>query len=174
MPDGLEIGLLVLSGVFILIGLVGGSFKLFGAEVASSTSNLFVRLISFLIGASLLIVTLQRHNNTSTSRSESATSSSELEIVGTYLYEDMSGQEQKIEFKENERVNQFNCNGSDRSRDSGTWSYDNDNGLYGVNLESGWSIKDIEKKSRSFEGTLESPDGPRQTVVGRSGNDCSS
>jgi hypothetical protein len=55
MPVSISIGLLVLGGVFILIGFLGGNFKLFGAEVTATISNRWVRFSATIFGLVLLI-----------------------------------------------------------------------------------------------------------------------
>jgi hypothetical protein len=39
MPQTLAIGVLVLGGILLLIALLGGNFKLFGAEISESVSS---------------------------------------------------------------------------------------------------------------------------------------
>ncbi|MGG6237139.1 hypothetical protein ACQ4N7_00750 [Nodosilinea sp. AN01ver1] len=56
MPDSTQIGFLVIGGILILIAIVGGNFKLFGAEVASTVSNKFLRFVAFVLGVFLLIL----------------------------------------------------------------------------------------------------------------------
>lgn len=55
MPEGIQIGLLVLGGVLILIAILGGNFKLFGAEVTATVSNVYLRFVAFLLGVFLLL-----------------------------------------------------------------------------------------------------------------------
>ena len=61
MPPTVQMGLLVLGGILILIALVGGRFKLFGAEVEANVSNIYLRCIAFALGKKNEIVQ-QRHN----------------------------------------------------------------------------------------------------------------
>lgn len=56
MPQSIQIGLLVLGGVLILIAILGGNFKVFGAEVTATVSNVFLRFVAFLLGVFLLWV----------------------------------------------------------------------------------------------------------------------
>lgn len=54
MPPSLAIGAFVLGAVLLLISLVRGNFKLFGAEV-SGTAGGFARIIAFLAGVTLIV-----------------------------------------------------------------------------------------------------------------------
>ncbi|NES05810.1 MAG: hypothetical protein F6K22_25185 [Okeania sp. SIO2F4] len=65
MPT-MQIGLLVLGGILVLIALVGGKFKIFGAEVEATTSNPFLRFIAFFLGTVLIIAALNQSNFLST------------------------------------------------------------------------------------------------------------
>lgn len=65
MPT-MQIGLLVLGGILVLIALLGGNFKIFGAEVVATTSNPFLRFIAFLLGTVLIIAALNQSNFLST------------------------------------------------------------------------------------------------------------
>lgn len=56
MPGSISLGLLVLGGVLILVGFLGGNFKLFGAEVAATISNRWLRFAALAFGVVLLIV----------------------------------------------------------------------------------------------------------------------
>jgi hypothetical protein len=56
MPASIQIGLFTLGAVLILIGFAGGNFKLFGAEVAATISNRFLRFIAIVFGVVLLWV----------------------------------------------------------------------------------------------------------------------
>ncbi|GEM_PF-1569688 len=55
MPASIQIGLFALGAVLILIGFAGGNFKLFGAEVAATISNRFLRFIAIVFGVVLLV-----------------------------------------------------------------------------------------------------------------------
>lgn len=55
MPPSIQIGLFALGAVLILIGFAGGNFKLFGAEVAATISNRFLRFVAVIFGVVLLI-----------------------------------------------------------------------------------------------------------------------
>lgn len=50
MPENIKIGSFVLGAILVLIAILGGNFKLFGAEVAASVSNRWLRLASFALG----------------------------------------------------------------------------------------------------------------------------
>ena len=54
MPESVAIGLIVLGGVLLLVALVGGKFKLFGAEVESTPSRVS-RFAAFLLGCVCLL-----------------------------------------------------------------------------------------------------------------------
>ena len=58
MPDNIKIGAFVFGAILVLIAILGGNFKLFGAEVASTVSNRWLRFISFVLGTALVILTL--------------------------------------------------------------------------------------------------------------------
>lgn len=59
MPESIPLGLLVLGGVLILIGFLGGNFKLFGAEVAATISNRYLRFTAIVFGVALVILALK-------------------------------------------------------------------------------------------------------------------
>ena len=58
MPDNIKIGAFVFGAILVLIAILGGNFKLFGAEVASTVSNRWLRFISFILGTALVVLTL--------------------------------------------------------------------------------------------------------------------
>ena len=58
MPENLKIGVFVFGAILVLIAILGGNFKLFGAEVASNVSNRWLRFISFILGTALVILAL--------------------------------------------------------------------------------------------------------------------
>ena len=55
MPQSLAIGAFVLGAVLLLISLLSGGFKIFGAEV-SGTTGITGRVVAFVIGVILLII----------------------------------------------------------------------------------------------------------------------
>lgn len=59
MPESVQIGILTLGAVLILIALLGGNFKLFGAEVSATISNRLLRFVAFALGTALLIVAIR-------------------------------------------------------------------------------------------------------------------
>jgi hypothetical protein len=61
MPGSISIGLLVLGGVLILIGFLGGNFKLFGAEVAATISNRWLRFVAIIFGSVLVFTALKQN-----------------------------------------------------------------------------------------------------------------
>lgn len=58
MPENLKIGAFVFGAVLVLIAILGGNFKLFGAEVASSVSSPLLRFVAFALGAIFFIVAM--------------------------------------------------------------------------------------------------------------------
>ncbi len=57
MPTNLSLAVFVFGAVLVLLALVGGRFKLFGAEIAD-TIGLWGRLGAFLLGVGVLVVLL--------------------------------------------------------------------------------------------------------------------
>jgi hypothetical protein len=49
MPANIEIGFLILGGILLLLALLGGNFKLFGAEIADKISNPWLRVLGFCL-----------------------------------------------------------------------------------------------------------------------------
>ena len=62
MPDNLRIGVFAFGAVLIRVALLGGNFKLFGAEVASTVSNPILRFIAFALGAMLVALAIQGYH----------------------------------------------------------------------------------------------------------------
>ncbi len=62
MPDNLKIGAFVFGAVLVLIALLGGNFKLFGAEVAATISNRFLRFVAFALGITFWVVAVHSPN----------------------------------------------------------------------------------------------------------------
>jgi uncharacterized protein YgiM (DUF1202 family) len=58
MPENIRIGMFVFGAILILIAILGGNFKLFGAEVATTVSNPNLRLVSFALGIFLLVTAI--------------------------------------------------------------------------------------------------------------------
>jgi len=50
MPPTLAVGLIVLGGVLLLVSIIGGKFKIFGAEVTETISNWQLRLLAGVLG----------------------------------------------------------------------------------------------------------------------------
>jgi len=50
VPPSVQIGVLVLGAVLILIGILGGKFTIFGANVAEKISNQYLRGFSIALG----------------------------------------------------------------------------------------------------------------------------
>jgi len=59
MPESLTIAAFVFGAVLILLSLVGGEFKLYGAEVSGKASK-FGRVVAFALGVGLIIMGLTR------------------------------------------------------------------------------------------------------------------
>jgi hypothetical protein len=62
MPENLKIGTFVFGAILVLIAILGGNFKLFGAEVAATISNRFLRFVAFALGTTFLVVALHSPN----------------------------------------------------------------------------------------------------------------
>jgi len=58
MPDSIQIAEFVFGALLLLIALLGGNFKLFGAEVTTIVSNRSLRFLAFMAGAILLVVAI--------------------------------------------------------------------------------------------------------------------
>lgn len=58
MPETVKIGALVLGAVLLLIGIVGGNFKIFGADFSSVVENKCLRWVAALLGIALLVFAL--------------------------------------------------------------------------------------------------------------------
>ena len=56
MPQTIVIGTFVLGAILVLIAILGGNFKLFGAEVATNISNPFLRFTAFILGIIFLAI----------------------------------------------------------------------------------------------------------------------
>jgi hypothetical protein len=56
MPQSISIGAFVLGGVLLLVALVGGNFKIFGAEVSAKISSVPIRILAGLLGLSFVLV----------------------------------------------------------------------------------------------------------------------
>src|SRR6185503_2331791 len=65
MPDNLRIASFVLGSVLLLIAVLGGNFKLFGAEIASTVSSRFLRFAAFVLGVAFLIAPFYPYRPTS-------------------------------------------------------------------------------------------------------------
>jgi hypothetical protein len=56
MPASLDIAFFVFGAILLFLALLGGSFKLFGAEVSAKTTNKPVRIVAFLLGIALIAI----------------------------------------------------------------------------------------------------------------------
>lgn len=63
MPQNMQIALFVLGAVLILIGIVGGNIKIFGAEIAEKVSNPFIKFISLALGGLFIWLALHLPNS---------------------------------------------------------------------------------------------------------------
>ena len=57
MPNSIEIGLLVLGGVLLLVAVLGGKFKLWGAEIEGTTGRAG-RIGALILGLVFIILAL--------------------------------------------------------------------------------------------------------------------
>jgi len=62
MPDNLRIGVFAFGAVLTLVALLGGNFKFFGAEVASTVSNPILRFVAFALGAMLVALAIHGYH----------------------------------------------------------------------------------------------------------------
>lgn len=81
MPATLVIGFFTLGAILLLIGILGGNFKIFGAEVASSVSNPFIRFLSFVFGIIFIGLSLSNNSVTPKTKSSDSTASSKPVIL---------------------------------------------------------------------------------------------
>lgn len=58
MPETLRIGVFVFGAVLILVFLIGGNFKIFGAEVASTVSNPILRFFALAFGTIFIVIAI--------------------------------------------------------------------------------------------------------------------
>ncbi|NBC05499.1 MAG: hypothetical protein GVY20_17580 [Bacteroidetes bacterium] len=56
MPASLDIAFFVFGAILLFLALLGGRFKLFGAEVSAKTTNKPVRITAFLLGIVLIAI----------------------------------------------------------------------------------------------------------------------
>ena len=63
MPENIKIGAFVFGAILVLIAILGGNFKLFGAEVAATISNRFLRFVAFALGAIFLVIATYPSNS---------------------------------------------------------------------------------------------------------------
>jgi hypothetical protein len=84
MPDNLRIGVFTFGAVLTLVALLGGNFKFFGAEVASTVSNPILRFVAFALGAMLVALAIQGYHFDESSAPPSSNSTpSEIKTPGT-------------------------------------------------------------------------------------------
>lgn len=77
MPPTLSIGAFVLGGVLLLISVLGGGFKLFGAEV-TGTARGVARFVSFFAGVVLIVTGLVRGDGKESDRGDNQTASKSI------------------------------------------------------------------------------------------------
>lgn len=58
MPENIEIAIFVFGAILVLIAIVGGNFKLFGAHIAPTISDPFLRFVAFALGTALLTLAI--------------------------------------------------------------------------------------------------------------------
>lgn len=84
MPDNLRIGVFAFGAVLTLVALLGGNFKFFGAEVASTVSNPILRFLAFALGAMLVALAIHGYHFEEASVPPSSSSTpSEIKTPGT-------------------------------------------------------------------------------------------
>ncbi len=65
MPPTVSIGLMVLGGVLLLIPIIGGKFKIFGAEVSDTISSWQLRLLAGVLGIIFVLVAIFQSSRSS-------------------------------------------------------------------------------------------------------------
>src|ERR1700722_599042 len=60
MPNSVTVSLLVLCGVLLLIAILGGNFKIFGAEVGDKVSSTPMRLLAGALGLTFVVLALSQ------------------------------------------------------------------------------------------------------------------
>lgn len=58
MPESIKIGAFVFGAVLLLVALLGGNFKLFGQEIASTVANRPIRLIAGIFASAFLVFSM--------------------------------------------------------------------------------------------------------------------
>jgi hypothetical protein len=58
MPQSVAIGLLALGGVLLLIAIIGGNFKIFGAEISERISSAPMRFLAGVLGIVFIFLAL--------------------------------------------------------------------------------------------------------------------
>jgi hypothetical protein len=62
MPQSITIGAFIFGAILVLIAILGGNFKLFGAEIATTISNPFLRFLAFMLGVVFLLISIAGNN----------------------------------------------------------------------------------------------------------------
>ncbi len=62
MPNNIRLSMFVFGAILLLVGIVGGKFKLFGAEIAAIVSNPILRFVSSALGTVLLVTSILNLN----------------------------------------------------------------------------------------------------------------
>jgi len=74
MPVSLDIAFFVFGAILLFLALLGGRFKLFGAEVSAKTTNKPVRIIAFLLGIALIAIPTYTYLNSPSDTSSTSDS----------------------------------------------------------------------------------------------------
>ena len=94
MPETLAIGMLVAGSIFMLIGILGGDFSIFGAKISKTISNPALRWTSGFLGGFLCLISISIFFANSTSiDSASFSASSFCSIKNVYGYGESSSVE---------------------------------------------------------------------------------
>jgi uncharacterized protein YgiM (DUF1202 family) len=62
MPNNIRLSMFAFGAILILIGILGGKFKLFRAEIAAKVSNPILRFVSLALGTFLLVTSILNLN----------------------------------------------------------------------------------------------------------------
>ncbi len=57
MPSTIELALVVLGAILILISILGGKFKIFGADIEGTTGK-FGRIVAFVLGLIFIFIAI--------------------------------------------------------------------------------------------------------------------
>ncbi len=71
MPSTIELALVVLGAILILISILGGKFKIFGADIEGTTGR-FGRIIAFVLGLVFIFIAIIMDDSSLSGTSQSA------------------------------------------------------------------------------------------------------